>query len=278
MHVRIHLSERQPSTFSLGSFNFFQDHIKGVHIVLEQVGRLCSHCLCIGHVDKNCKASTTFQAKGMISTVGNKSVSVEFDRFSGCYWSNFKETGIKLVPILLDRPPCKRKWEDLEENSVNKRPCLISYQGSDQQLSSSAFVLKSQETSFNITIACELSVAGESLSSKADNHKQFQNVRRKRKRFWGEIVVFPPPFKKRHEIQEINFPSKKQECTNLKEKGVDLYHHLLSRKRAPADDDSHVQLNNLNHCSLRKRPWNDIPHVNSMGFSGAFAKRLRVSG
>ena len=123
----------------MGSFNFFQDHVKGVHIVLEQVGRLCSHCLSISHVDKFCKASTAFQAKGMISTVGNKSVSVEFDRFSGCYLSNFKETGIKLVPIL-DRPPCKRKLEDLEENWVNKRSCLNSYQGSDQQHSSSASV------------------------------------------------------------------------------------------------------------------------------------------
>ena len=183
LRVRIQLSEKKPS-FNLGSLNLFHDHIRGVHIVLEQVGRICPHCLCIGHVDRYCKASTAFQAKGMISTVGNKSVSVEFDRFSGCYWSNFKETGIKLLPILLDRTPCKRKWEDLEdENCVNKRPCLNSYQGSDQQLSSSASVLISQESSFNITIACELSVAGESLSSKADNHKQFQNVRRKRKRF-----------------------------------------------------------------------------------------------
>ena len=157
----------------------------------------------------------------MISTVGNKSVSVEFDRFSGCYWSNFKETGIKLVPILLDRPPCKRKWEDLEENSVNKRPCLISYQGSDQQLSSSASVLISQESSFNITIACELSVAGESLLSKADNPKQFQNVMSKRKRFWGEIIVYPPPFKKKYVFQELNLPSKKRECTSLQKKGVD---------------------------------------------------------
>ena len=131
---------------------------------------------------------------------------------------------------MLDKTPCKRKWEDLEENSVNRRPCLNSYQGSDQQLSSSASVLKSQETSFNITIACELSVACESISSKADNPKQFQNVRSKRKRFWGEIVVFPPPFKKRHGIQEKNFPSKKRECTNVKEKGVDLYFYLLSKK------------------------------------------------
>ena len=128
----------------MGSFNFFQDHVKGVHIVLEQVGRLCSHCLRIGHVDKYCKASTASQAKGMISTVGNKSVSVEFDRFSGCYLSNFKETRIKLVSIL-DRPPCKKKWEDLEkENCVNKRSCLNIYQRSYQQLSSPASVPISQ--------------------------------------------------------------------------------------------------------------------------------------
>ena len=114
-----------------------------------------------------------------------------------------------------------------KESYVTKRPCLNSSPRFDYQLSLLASILKRRESSFNITVVCEISVAGETLSSKVDNPKQFQNVRRKRKRFWGEIVVSPPPFKKRHGIQEIIFPYKKQECINLKEMGVV---HLLSQK------------------------------------------------
>ena len=119
----------------------------------------------------------------------------------------------------------------------------------------------------------------EPLSTKVENPNKIQIVKgKKRKRYWGKIVVFPPPFKKMYVIQKLHFPSKKREFSILKENEVDqCYRHLL-KKQTLADDDFHVQLNTVYLCSIMKHPWNDVPHVQGLGFSGASAKMLRVSG
>ena len=117
----------------------------------------------------------------MFSVVGNESVSVEYNRLSGCYWSNFQEIGIKLVPIL-DRTFCKRIWNNLtKESCIIKHPCLDSNHNFDHLLSFAAFVLKRHKHSFNI-FACEIPIDTEPLSSKGENSKQIQPVREKRKR------------------------------------------------------------------------------------------------
>ena len=120
------------------------------------------------------------------------------------------------------------------------------------------------------------------LSSRLDNCISIQIVKEKRKRYWGEIVVFPPPFKKRYVFSVFSTPCKTEERDSEKN-GVHRSCHYHSKKRALDDlenlgDDSHVQLNKFFICSSRKRPWNGDIHIQSLGSSGAYAKKLRVSG
>ena len=109
-----------------------------------------------------------------------------------------KEPALNLVLVeaiaRLDGKSHKRNMEEADFGFKNcKKPRLQPFDTKIQKL---GYEHASSVVSFSGSKSL-LKILEEPLSTKAENHNQSEIERRKRKRHWGEIVVFPPPFKKR---------------------------------------------------------------------------------
>ena len=115
-----------------------------------------------------------------------------------------KESALSLVLVeeivIVDRKSHKRKIKEVDFVFKNSKRPRLKF-GKKQAFSTFSF--KRSETL--------LKIIKEPFSNKAENHNQLPIVRGKHKRFWGEIVVFPPPFKKRYMISAQSTSSKKRE-------------------------------------------------------------------
>ena len=120
-----------------------------------------------------------------------------------------------------------------------------------------------------------MKILEEPLSPKVENHNQSEVVRGKRKRYWGEIVVFPPPFKKRCMILMLSTFTKKGE-RDLEEKEIERICHTHPKKQALPDALSFPPIF-FTVIFVNKR-MKIYSTTKGLGFSGACDTKLRVSG
>lgn len=101
-------------------------------IVLEQVGRVCSSCMGIGHVAQRCKVSLISQPTIIISAVGYRSVGVKYDVFSGLYSTTARMSGVHIsMHDTKSKNLCKRKVDLLElDNKACKKIRVHDLKGS----------------------------------------------------------------------------------------------------------------------------------------------------